>query len=93
MDFTYSEEQQMLEDTVTRFVQERYDIKQRDQYLAEQAGYSETNWRTLAEMGLLGLLAPESEGGWRETHPQVHLVKPVIVFQGVSPSCGPLVGW
>ncbi len=64
MDLKFSQEQQMLEDTVARFVQERYDIKQRDEYLAEQAGYSKANWQTLAQMGLLGLLAPESEGGF-----------------------------
>ena len=64
MDFGYSDEQLLLEETMTRFVQERYEIKQRDSYLAQPAGYSQDNWNTLAEMGLLGLLRPEAEGGF-----------------------------
>ena len=74
MDLTYSEEQQMLEDTVTRFVTERYDIKKRDQYLSESGGFSRKNWQTLAEMGLCALTRPESEGGFGGSAAEVMIV-------------------
>ena len=67
MNFTLNEEQQMLADTVTRFVQSEYDFEARRQRLAACAnrapGYSEALWSQLAELGLFGLNVPEAYGG------------------------------
>ncbi len=63
MDFNLNDEQQMLADTVGRFVEREYDIAQRRKLAATPLGYSPDNWNTLAEMGLLALNIPEAQGG------------------------------
>ena len=67
MNFILNEEQQMLADTVARFVQTEYDFEARRKHLAATAnaapGYSELLWSQLAEMGLFGLNVPEAFGG------------------------------
>jgi len=64
MDFEYSEEQQLLADSVQRFIQKDYDFEARKKIVASEAGYSEEAWRTFAEMGLLGLPLPQATGGF-----------------------------
>jgi len=64
MDFEYSEEQQLLADSVRRFIQKDYDFEARRKIVASEAGYSEDAWRTFAEMGLLGLPLPQDHGGF-----------------------------
>jgi len=64
MDFEYSEEQQLLADSVQRFIQKDYDFEARKSIVASEAGYSEDAWRTFAEMGLLGLPLPQDHGGF-----------------------------
>jgi len=64
MDFEYSEEQQLLADSVQRFMQKSYDFETRKKSVASDAGYSEDAWRTFAEMGLLGLPLPQDCGGF-----------------------------
>ena len=64
MDFEYSEEQQLLADSVRRFIQKDYDFESRRKIVASEAGYSEDAWRTFAEMGLLGLPLPQDTGGF-----------------------------
>lgn len=63
MNFEFSEEQVMLQDVVTRFVADRYDIEQRRSYRAMSNGYCPSNWETLAGLGLLTLPLPEAAGG------------------------------
>lgn len=63
MDFNLNDEQQMLADTVGRFVEREYDIAQRRKLAASPLGYSPDNWNTLAGMGLLALNIPEDQGG------------------------------
>ena len=67
MNFILNEEQQMLADTVARFVQTEYDFEARRKRLAASAhqapGYSEALWQQLAELGLFGLNVPETHGG------------------------------
>lgn len=63
MNFEFSEEQVMLQDVVTRFVADRYDIEQRRSYRAMTNGFCPSNWETLAGLGLLTLPLPESAGG------------------------------
>ncbi|MDY0038302.1 MAG: acyl-CoA dehydrogenase [Zoogloea oleivorans] len=63
MDFKLNEEQQMLADTVNRFLEREYDLLQRRKLLASASGYSADHWNMMAEMGLLALNIPETDGG------------------------------
>ena len=63
MNFDYNEEQQLLTDSVKRFVGKDYSFEARSKIVASEAGYSDRAWDTLAEMGLLGLpISSDYEG-------------------------------
>lgn len=63
MDFSYSEEQQMLADTVGRLVDKDYDFETRRKLAQTAPGFSEDIWHLFAELGLLALNVPEEFGG------------------------------
>jgi len=62
MNFDYNEEQQLLADSVRRFLQKDYDFEKRKAIL--QKGWSEQVWATFAEMGLTGLPLSPDYGGF-----------------------------
>jgi len=64
MDFDFSEEQRLLDETVRRLVKDEYGFEKRKAYLAEPDGFSRKLWARYADLGLLGLPFPESEGGF-----------------------------
>ena len=47
MDFSLSEEQQLLKDSVQRFVREEYELDTRRTLVASDIGYSEENWKKM----------------------------------------------
>lgn len=63
MDFRLSDEQRLLQEQVGRFIAGEYTPEKRRSYMKQRDGFSRDNWRTLAELGLLGLPLPESAGG------------------------------
>jgi alkylation response protein AidB-like acyl-CoA dehydrogenase len=63
MEFTLSEEQQLLKDSIARFVEREYSFDKRQKRVVEQSSFSETIWRTFADMGWLMLGLPEDKGG------------------------------
>ena len=63
MDFNYSEEQQMLADTLSRFVKHAYSLEVRRKLAASESGFSDDHWRHFAQQGLLGLNVPQEYGG------------------------------
>ncbi len=63
MDFSFSEEQQLLEDTVRRFAAKDYTFGRRRAILASAEGWSREAWQQLADLGLLALNVPEAHGG------------------------------
>jgi alkylation response protein AidB-like acyl-CoA dehydrogenase len=64
MDFSFTEEQQMLLDTTRRFVAKDYGFETRRQIKEKSPdGFSREVWKTLADIGLLSLNVPEEEGG------------------------------
>jgi alkylation response protein AidB-like acyl-CoA dehydrogenase len=67
MDFNYSEEQQMLADSLRRFVENDYSFARRRVIARERAGFDHGIWATLAEMGVLGLTIPAEFGGYGES--------------------------
>src|SRR5437868_266278 len=64
MDFELTDEQKMLEETVTRFVAETYDFQKREHALKTSHGWSREAYAGLAEMGLLALPFAEADGGF-----------------------------
>ncbi|HEX4113593.1 MAG TPA: acyl-CoA dehydrogenase family protein [Stellaceae bacterium] len=64
MDFDYSDEQRLLDETVRRLVKDEYEFAQRKKYLAEAQGFSAALWAKYAELGLLGLPFAEEYGGF-----------------------------
>jgi alkylation response protein AidB-like acyl-CoA dehydrogenase len=64
MNFDYNEEQQLLADSVRRYLQKDYDFEARKRILATKEGWSEKVWSTFAEMGLTGLAVPTEHGGF-----------------------------
>ena len=63
MNFDYNEEQQLLADSVRRYLEKQYDFEARRKIVAG-AGWSEQAWRTYAELGLTGLPLPADYGGF-----------------------------
>jgi len=64
MNFDYNEEQQLLADSVRRFLQKDYDFEARKRIVASPEGWSERVWSTFAEMGLTGLPLSPDYGGF-----------------------------
>ena len=63
MDFSFSDEQQMLLDTTQRFLASEYSFEQRRKLLESEPGWSRETWTRLAELGLLTVDIPEDDGG------------------------------
>ncbi len=64
MNFDYSEEQQLLADSIRNFLAKNYTFEARKAILDSAAGHSEQVWVTFAEMGLLGLPFASEYGGF-----------------------------
>ena len=64
MNFDYNEEQQLLADSVRRFLAKDYDFEARRSILCSEEGWSPKAWATLAEMGVTGLPFPADFGGF-----------------------------
>ncbi|WP_293763956.1 acyl-CoA dehydrogenase [uncultured Paraglaciecola sp.] len=63
MDFSLSSEQQMIQDSVSRFILNDYDFDTRRKILGSTAGFSQENWNVFAELGWLMLPFAEEDGG------------------------------
>lgn len=64
MDFQLTEEQGLLTDSITRFLDNEYTFEKRKVILDSAAGMSQGVWQQLAEMGLMSIPVPESCGGF-----------------------------
>ncbi len=64
MDFTHTEDRRMLGDSLNRFVKEQYGFDTRDRIARSSAGYSPQLWRRFAELGVIGALFTEANGGF-----------------------------
>ncbi|MBW4934915.1 acyl-CoA dehydrogenase family protein [Marinobacter sp. F4206] len=63
MNFELTEEQQMLNDSLRRFVTNEYGFEKRDEVIASGRGTDPATWAALAEMGLLAFTFPEDYDG------------------------------
>ncbi len=64
MNFAFTEEQEMVRDFVERFVREKYEPDMRRKIQAGEQGFSSEHWAMFAELGWLGLMFPEDDGGF-----------------------------
>ena len=64
MNFDLSEEQQLLKDSVTRLLADRYGFEDRKAFQKSPEGWSRDLWRQYAEVGLLGVAFAEADGGY-----------------------------
>ncbi|MEX2333201.1 MAG: acyl-CoA dehydrogenase [Pseudohongiella sp.] len=64
MDFSYSDEQQMLQDSVQKFVKGQYDFDTRKKLIESDKGFSEDYWNLFAELGWLTVPFREEDGGF-----------------------------
>ncbi len=62
MDFDFSDDQEMLRDTVRKWVDKAYSFERRRE-IVKAGGFSKEAWANLAELGLTGLYVPEAQGG------------------------------
>ncbi len=63
MDYTLSDEQRLLQDSVTRFVTDKYSLDIRRTLVSSEEGFSLENWNTFAELGWLAIPFSEDSGG------------------------------
>jgi alkylation response protein AidB-like acyl-CoA dehydrogenase len=63
MQFEFDEEQLSLQESVRRFLAERYDFETRRECLARPFGSNDEIWQAFAEQGFLSIGLPEAHGG------------------------------
>jgi hypothetical protein len=63
MDFSISDEQSMLADSVARFIDNEYGFEKRLQIAAGDETFSPEVWQTFAELGWTAVLFDEQDGG------------------------------
>lgn len=64
MNFELTDERQMLSDTLRRYLSDKYDTAVRNDILDSPQGYSSEIWAELAELGVIGALFSEDDGGF-----------------------------
>lgn len=63
MDFNFSEEQNMLRDSLSRLIREKYEFETRRGFVKSEAGRSDTFWSQLSELGIFMAPFSEEDGG------------------------------
>jgi len=64
MNFQHTEDRRMLADTLNRFVSEQYGFETRDRIARSPEGFSPELWNRFAELGIIGALFDEANGGF-----------------------------
>jgi len=64
MNFEHTEDRRMLADMLSRFVKEQYSFEARDKIAKSAKGYSPDIWQQLSELGVIGALFGEEQGGF-----------------------------
>ena len=102
MDFTLSEEQQLLRNSAERFVEQEYGFERRRRIISSPEGYDHHVWAQMAELGWLGLPFAKEDGGFDGTSVEIMvlmeaigrglMVEPylatVVLGGGVVAACG-----
>lgn len=64
MDFRLSDDRRMLAETLERFLRDNYPIDKRHEIVAGAEGWSREMWNRFAELGVIGALFNEAQGGF-----------------------------
>ena len=64
MDFSLNEVQEMLADSIDKFIENEYAFDARQKYAASEAGYSDEVWKMIAELGWTAVPFTEEDGGF-----------------------------
>ena len=64
MNFNHTEERQMLSETFTRYIREKYPLDKRIEAATSATGYRPDSWAELADLGIIGSLFTEADGGF-----------------------------
>ncbi|ASV98688.1 acyl-CoA dehydrogenase family protein [Paraburkholderia aromaticivorans] len=64
MNFQHTEDRRMLADSLNRFIGEQYGFETRDRIARSAQGYSGDLWNRFAELGVIGALFDEADGGF-----------------------------
>ena len=67
MEFSLSEEQTLLQDSVQRYIQNSYSFEERQRLIITEEGFSRENWKSFADLGWLALPFSEDVGGFGGT--------------------------
>jgi alkylation response protein AidB-like acyl-CoA dehydrogenase len=62
MDFDFNDDQEMLRDSVRKWVERGYGFERR-RGIVRAGGFSRDAWQEIADLGILGLQVPEAQGG------------------------------
>ena len=102
MNFTFNEEQTLIQSQVSQFIQRDYDWEKRKSLATSELGFSESNWKTFAELGWLGISLSEESGGFGGTALETMIImeefgkglvlepflETVVLSAGLIDSCG-----
>ena len=64
MDFSLNEVQEMLADSIDKFIENEYDFDTRQKIAASKSGYSDDVWQKFAELGWTAVPYGEDDGGF-----------------------------
>src|SRR4029453_17253683 len=64
MTFQHTDDRRMLADTLDRFIRDKYPFATRDKIAKSPQGFSQEIWQELAELGVIGALFSEADGGF-----------------------------
>lgn len=64
MNFEHTEDRRMLADSLNRFIAEQYAFETRDRIAKSAQGFSSEIWQQFAELGVIGALFSEADGGF-----------------------------
>ncbi len=64
MNFGLTEERQMLQGSLRRYLRDNYSNEKIKALIASDIGYSNGHWTGLSELGVIGALFSESDGGY-----------------------------
>src|ERR1051325_3924472 len=64
VNFDFTDEQRLLTESLNRFVADRYGFENRLHAMQQPEGFSRETWRSLADLGIIGLPFAEEDGGF-----------------------------